>query len=109
MTIYDSLASANTFPIPSNTIEKICIDRGLDMEIEYSLVISTSQAYELALADLYVWLAMTPNVAEQEVSISNAEKVKDSLLRKADQIYGKWGDEKFSGMSYGFIGEDYNG
>lgn len=109
MTISESLLSLNAFPIPSLFIEKVGIDRGLDTTLDYDISTSISQAYELATADVFVWLSAQPTLKEQEVSIAQDGDIKKNLLSRANAIYAKYNDSKFSGFNYGFIGEAFNG
>lgn len=109
MTISDSLLVINTFPIPDNQIVKICILRGLDFSETFSKVIGDSQSYELATADTYLWLASHPSITEQEVGVNNAVAIKTNFVKLANAIYGKYGDPLYTGKSYGFIGDSFNG
>lgn len=109
MTTKEALLSLNAFPIPDNTILKIGVDRVLDTSIEYTLVISISEAYELASADLYMYLYGQPSIVEQEVGINQAISIKKGFFNMANAIYLKYDDLKYTGNSYGFVGENYNG
>lgn len=109
MTISESLISLNPFPIPSSLIEKIGIERELTVTEDYTLVVSQTQAYELATADVYFWLSKQPILKEQEVSISQATEIKQQFLDDANAIYKKYDDSKYTGKgTYGFIGESFN-
>ncbi len=109
MTIKESLKSINIYPIPDNAILVICVDRELDSGVDYTKVIGESEAYQLAKADTSFYLGTSPNIVEQEVGINSAIAIKQRLLDEADRIYGIYDDPKFSGNTYGFIGDDYNG
>jgi len=104
MTIYQALTSVTKYPIPSSFIERIGIDRGLTIADDYS---GLNQSIELATADVYMFLYGAPDLKEQEVSITQADR--DNYLKMANQIYGKYDDPNFSGIRYGFIGESLNG
>ena len=108
MTILESLISLNTFPIPQLVIEKICIDRGLEPLGTYLIGVGSSQGYQLAKADTWEWLAITPDLTEQEIGLKISDEVKKGLKAQADTIYGTYGDSKFSGLRFGFVGEFYN-
>lgn len=107
MTVLDALSSINTYPIPVNTIEKICIDRGLTSSDPYTKEIGESEAYELANADVLLYLYTAPDLKEQNVSITQGDR--DNFLSSANFIYGKYEDPKFTGITYGFIGDSFNG
>lgn len=108
MTITESLISLNTFPVPANAIEKICVDRELTGTDTYTKATGETQNYELAMADTYLWLYDSPNIAEQQVSISQLAEVKSTLLKRANQIYAKYEDPKFRGAKFGYVGENFN-
>lgn len=110
MTVQESLIAINSFPIPSSFIEKIGIERGLDISQDYTNTISISKEYELSTADVYMWLYGQPILKEQEVSISQQKEIKEGFLSFANSIYKKYGDSKYRGKgTYGYIGEFING
>lgn len=104
MTISESLLALSTYPIPVNTIEKICVNREQVSGDDY---IGTSENYELAEADVYLFLFTAPDLKEQEVSISQGDR--DRFLNLANSIYSKYDDSKYSGKGkFGYIGENWN-
>lgn len=110
MTISDSLIALNSFPIPTSIIEKIGIERGLNIAEDYSLEVSKTEAYELATADLYTWLYGQPILKEQDASISQAAEIKKGFLDFANLIYQKYDDQKYTGKgTFGFVGDSWNG
>ena len=106
MTIQEALISINLYPIPVNAIDKIIIDRGLDGTADYDSTISGTEIYELATADVYLWLYTSQSVKEQQISFTIDER--DNFLYMANLIYSKYDDPKFTGTSYGYIGENFN-
>ena len=108
MTVAESLKSINIYPIPDSAVEKICTDRGLTLTDEYTKTIGESEAFQLATADTYFFLAINPNIVEQAVGISFAADEKKRLKAEADKIYGEFDDPKFDGGTYGFKGDEYN-
>lgn len=110
MTVLEALKSLNSFPIPTDLIKKVGIERSLDITQDYTIAISKSSNYELATADVYFWLSGQPVIKEQEVSISQQMEAKESFLSMANKIYAKYGDSKYTGKgTYGFIGDSFNG
>jgi len=110
MTISESLISLNSFPIPTSFISKVGIDRDLIVSEEYTYIISNFKNYQLAIADVYMWIHDSPNLSEQDVSISSIAVIKQDLMNKANAIYKKYNDAKYSGSGiiYGFIGDTFN-
>lgn len=109
MTVSQALKSINVFPIPDLFIEKVGVDRVLDIAATYTAEISGSGSYELALADVYMYLYRQPGITEQEVGINNTQAIKQGFLESANKIYEKYSDPNFSGGTYGFIGDKFNG
>jgi len=109
MTIKEALQSITVYPIPDNQIELVCLERELTSTDAIDKTIAESQAYQLAKADLYLWLATAFAVSEQEVSFNLSRDEKTNFLNLANAIYGEYDDPKFTGEEYGFIGDDYNG
>ena len=107
MTVQESLQSLTQYPVSDKAIARICLVRGLDVSSEITLNVATSKEFELACADVYMYVVASPSLKEQEVSMT----LRDSkwLKRLADSIYGKYGDPAFDGGVYGHIGDDWNG
>ena len=104
MTISESLLSLSVYPIPANTIEKICVNRSLTSSDTYA---GTSQNYELAEADVYMFLYTSPDISEQEVSFSQSDR--ERFLNMANVIYGTYSDSKYSGKGvFGYKGDNWN-
>jgi len=106
MIIREALQSLTTYPVPVNQIDKICIDRGLDVTETYTATIAESEVFELATADVYFWMYGAPSLSEQDLGISVVER--SNYLDMANTFYAKYDDSKFRGTSFGFIGEDWN-
>lgn len=108
MTILEALQAINSYPITKTHIEVICLDRDLVSTDEYTKIIGVSQGYELATADIWFYLAFHPSLVEQEVGINNGQAIKKQMLAIANKIYQKYDDDKFTGNTYGMIGENWN-
>ena len=108
MTIAESLLAENSYPINDLVIEKICLIRELIPTDTFTKGVGDSQAYELAYADLLVWLHNAPSLVEQAVGVNNAIAIKQNMLTRANKIYAKYEDAGFSGFKYGMIGENWN-
>jgi len=107
MTIKEALTSLVQYPIPDANVEKIGVDRGLTLTEEYTTTIAESDAYRLAEADLFMYMFTAPDLKEQEISITPADR--KNYKNRANRVYGELNDPAFSGRRYGLIGENYNG
>ena len=56
-----------------------------------------------------MWLYGQPSFGEQEISVSQQEKIKQGFFDIANGIYNKYGDTKATGDKYGFTGDKWNG
>jgi hypothetical protein len=108
MTVKEALQSINAFPIPDLFIEKVGVERELNISEEYTKEISVTSNYELATADVYMWLYGQPSLGEQEISFTQLQEIKKGFLDFANRIYDKYGDAKFTGGKYGFVGDKWN-
>lgn len=106
MTILEALQSVTNYMIPVNTVELACIDRDLVSSTIYTKSIGLTQEFKLAKADLYMWLVNAWNVSEQNISLSKNDI--DNMLSWAQNVYGEYDDQNFSGSKYGFVGENWN-
>lgn len=109
MTILEALQSINTYPVDELYLQKVCLDRMLTYTETYTKTIGDSEAFRLATADTWFWLGHHPSIVEQEVGINNAIAIKEKMLENADKIYGEYDDPKYSGRTYGYVGESFNG
>ncbi|MCK9592708.1 MAG: hypothetical protein M0Q91_11955 [Methanoregula sp.] len=87
MTNSDALKSVTKYPLSANAVTRICADRGITAAGTYA---GKDQAFELAMADVYAFLAASGNISEGGFSISISDR--EQLANMADAIYSKWGD-----------------
>ncbi len=89
MTNLEAIKGSVGYPIPDNTANLYLIKRGLNAPDEVTQSILTGKAFELAQADLYIWLISSANISEGGYSISLTEK--KELKKLASGIYSKHG------------------
>lgn len=108
MTIAESLATLSAYPILSSFIESTCLKRGLTSTETMVQGTFALQSYNLAIADILVWLHDAPNLGEQQISISLQERA--NFLNRANWLYVLHGEEQSAGGGVcGFVGEGFNG
>lgn len=107
MTIAESLATLSAYPVLSSFIESTCLKRGLTSTETMVQGTFALQSYNLAIADILVWLYNAPNLGEQQISISLQERA--NLLDRANKIYSTYEGEAGAGGVCGFVGESFNG
>lgn len=105
MTAKEALKALNAYPIPSQVIDAILVKRGVSATAEYSQNLASGDAYRLATADVYKWLAAAPNVSQGGQSYSFDAKARAEFNSAATRIYNDLGteDDKAS-VAYGYRG-----
>ncbi|MFA5849945.1 MAG: hypothetical protein WC833_08680 [Bacteroidales bacterium] len=107
-TIYDALKSITSYPVPALTIRMICRVRGLDTNAEFTTETYNTKSYQLALADLMMWISKAPNVSENDVDFNMLVTDREVMRAKAQTIYRDWGDSAYqaeSKVKYGYKGD----
>lgn len=87
MTNIEALRHSVSVPVADTSLEKILIDRGIPKDSLYN---GTSATFELATADLLVFLISQPNISESGYSLSMTEKA--LLQKQAGALYAKHGE-----------------
>lgn len=107
MTVLDGLKGINDYPIKSATFNSVATKRGLTLTGELTSAIMDSEPYELATADIYVYLVYAPNISQGGVSVSFNEEQRENFLTMANTIYAKWSEtDSINGVVYGYKGSD---
>ena len=105
MTIEQYLSGTVNFDITEDALKVILIDRGVAENTEIALVAERDK--ELCKADLYMWIASSPNrkgsVSDSDNSWSHSDggftltdADKRAYISLANVIYEKWDDVKKS-------------
>lgn len=86
-TYKDILISVNAYPIPHSTLNSICAVRGLELEAIATPEGVKGKEYQLAHADLLMWLANTPAISQGGQSYSFTEDQRKHFKAEANKIY----------------------
>jgi hypothetical protein len=89
MTILEAIKESVGYPISDNRAQMTLIKRGLTGSNEANQDVLNSREFELATADLMMWLITAANVSEGGYSISVSDK--KTLKDIASGIYSKYG------------------
>lgn len=102
LTTLQSLQSINAYPISITAIEDIAGRNGLvlDESPDYA-----GQDYQLAKADVLMWLSQAPDITQAGISYRFSDKDRLSFRNQALTIYNGWGVEVSSSFTYGYKGE----
>lgn len=106
MTAAEALKQINPYPIPSMTVQKVALKRGLLPEQTVTQEILLSRTYRLCEADLYVYLSKAPDVTQQGISYRFSDADKKVFLNLAKRIYDELGEsgEVTGGVTLGYKG-----
>lgn len=108
MTIYEALKGINAYPVPKNTMQAICLRRGLLLEDDADGGLMRQDAYQLATADLLLWLSDAPNVSQGGQDYSFTEEAREEMRRRAYALYslhGRADDPRGDKPTFGYKGE----
>lgn len=101
------IKSVTYYPLPQNVVEKFALERGLDLDAEYSTEIAESNAYKNCLADVYKWLSLAPSsISENGVTISFTNEDKRRFVELANELYDETGEELIK-CKYGYKGSRF--
>lgn len=107
MKILDVLTAISIFPIPIETLEIICTERGISTETIFSAEIAQTKSFKLAKADCYKWLFFSPSsMSENGISFSLSDKEKERFKQQADDLYRECGETPIKNI-YGYKGENF--
>ena len=107
MTVIEALRSVNAYPIPLRTLVITAEARGLVPTDEVSAVILKSKMYNLALADLLMWLSTAPDVSQGGQTYSFTDEQRQQFRNRAEGLYGDFGADDEAGTPksiYGYKG-----
>lgn len=106
MTVAESLRGVNAYPIPERTIERTVLLRGLDPDATATADVLKGRAYRLAEADMKMWLADAPDVAQGGQSYGFTDQQRQQLRNSARAIYREEGEDDASAKTtYGYKGD----
>lgn len=105
-TILESLKSVSAYPVPLRTLVETGERRGLSLTDEATQAVLLSKNYKLAVADLFLWLSLAPNVSQGGQSYSFSEDERHRLRNRANSLYDELGEEDTSSdePTYGYKG-----
>lgn len=104
-TILESLKSVNAYPVPLRTLVETAERRGLSLTSEATQADLRGKVYNLALADLLLWLSLAPNITQGGQSYSFTDEQRQLFRNRANALYDEFGEEtSFTGITYGYKG-----
>lgn len=93
-TILESLKGVNAYPVPLRTLTEIAEKRGLSLTGEATQERLKGKAYNLALADLLLWLSIAPNVTQGGQSFSFTDEQRSQLRNRALALFNEFASDE---------------
>lgn len=103
MTVLQSLLSVTVYPLPLRTLEEAAARRGIDLAEDASKDVLTSAAYNLAVADVLVWLVTAPDVSQGGQSYSFTDEQRAQMLSRARALLAKYAPDTDAATSTGVV------
>lgn len=91
-TVLDTLIGISAYPIPHRTLDGVAQGRGLTLSDNVTVDLLRGVAYNLARADLYLWLSTAPDISQGGQSYSFTDEQRADFRRRAYSLYGDYGD-----------------
>lgn len=104
--VIESLKGLNAYPIPRRTLVDMAEKRGLNLDTEATADVLKSKEYNLAKADLLLWLSFAPDISQGGQNYSFTDEQRTQFRSHAKAIYKDFGDDIGSANKpiYGYKG-----
>lgn len=106
-TVLEALKGMNAYPIPLRTLVAAAAKRGLELDGGATQEVQKGKAYNLAYADLLMWLSYAPDISQGGQSYSFTDEQRLQLRNRAKKLYDEFGGDDGDGSSaavYGYKG-----
>lgn len=92
-TVLESLKGVNAYPIPLRTLTELAERRGLTLQAEATQETLLSAGYNLAKADILLWLSFAPEISQGGQSYSFTDEQRKQFRSSAYALYDLYGEE----------------
>lgn len=93
-TLLDSLKAINAYPIPLRTLDEVATRRGVSLVGEATAEELQTAGFNLAKADLLLWLSLAPNISQGGQSYSFSEEQRKQFKNEAYALYDKFEEDE---------------
>lgn len=104
MTTLDALKGVNSYPIPLRTLQEVSERRGLSLDEEATIDVLQSTAYNLALAELMMWLSYAPSISQGGQSYSFTDDQRLQFRNRASELRDMYGETPRGNARFGYKG-----
>lgn len=84
------LKGVTAYPIPLRTLLEAAEKRGLNLDGEATAEVIKGKAYNLARADLFLWLSFAPDISQGGQSFSFSDEQRSRLRNQAKALYAEF-------------------
>lgn len=106
-TVLDALKGVSAYPVPLRTIAAIADKRGVELTDDATAEVQSGKAFNLAVADILLWLSIAPDVSQGGQSYSFTDEQRKQFRNRANGLYDDFGESDGTGQPkpiYGYKG-----
>lgn len=106
-TVLEALRGVNAYPVPLRTITAVAEKRGVSLADEATQEVLRCKEYNLAVADILLWLSTAPDVSQGGQSYSFTDEQRREFRNRANSLYDDFGANDEAGTPkpiYGYKG-----
>lgn len=92
ITVLDSLKAINRYPVPATFYASVMVARGIEEEAEADADILASAAYNLAKADVLIWLSNAPDISQGGQTYGFTDEQRTLMRNEAYALYKEHGE-----------------
>lgn len=93
------------YPLPSATLDGVCIRRGLSRDAEATTDVFQSAAYRLAEADVLTWLAAAPNISQGGQNYTFTDEQRKTYRTRAAAVFEELEGGAVKSSIFGYKGD----
>lgn len=93
-TVLEALKGVNAYPIPLRTLVETAEGRGVSLTDEATQEAMKGKAFNLAVADLLLWLSLAPNVTQGGQSYSFTDEQRTQFRNRANALFEEFGEDE---------------
>ena len=92
-TFLEALKGINAYPVPLRTFDEVAVRRGIDLLEEVDKETMAGAGYNLARADILLWLSLAPEVTQGGQSFSFTDEQRTQMRSEARALYKEFAEE----------------
>lgn len=100
MTILEALRGINAYPVPARALEEITTRRELSANTEATVEVLRGAAFNLAKADVLIWLSYAPDVSQGGQSYSFTDEQRERFRQEAAALLEEFGEALHTRYGY---------